>query len=231
MAILLYDLVGSDVSKPFSPHCWKVAMALCHKGLDFTAVPTTFTEVPSVENGVSPTIPVIRDGGSIVADSFAIAEYLDGAYPLQASLFGGEGGHAMARFVERWSQTQLHPVITRIIILDLVAGLAPRDADYFRSNREQRFGKTLEAIAQTGPEARAELVRNLEPLRSMLGYQDFIGGATPLFSDYIVFGALQWARVCGAGNVLAPDDPVAAWFERCLDLHSGLGRRVTPFGN
>jgi glutathione S-transferase len=48
MPILLYDLVGKDTARPFSPHCWKVAFALAHKGLDFESVPTAFTEVPLI---------------------------------------------------------------------------------------------------------------------------------------------------------------------------------------
>ena len=81
MAILLYDLVGADAGRPFSPHCWKAKMALAHKGLEFDTVPTPFTSVPKVEGGTSKTVPVIRDGDKVVADSFAIALYLEDAYP------------------------------------------------------------------------------------------------------------------------------------------------------
>ncbi|TIP61822.1 MAG: glutathione S-transferase family protein, partial [Mesorhizobium sp.] len=44
--------------------------------------------------------------------------------------------------------------------------------------------------------------------------------------DYIVFGALQWARVASPYRLLDGSDVVAQWFERCLDLHGGLGRKV-----
>lgn len=67
---------------------------------------------------------------------------------------------------------------------------------------------------------------SLEPLRSLLGYQPFIGGQSPLFADYIVFGAFQWVRIMSPFPVLADGDPVAAWFERCLDLHGRIGRDV-----
>jgi hypothetical protein len=30
-------------------------------------------------------------------------------------------------------------------------------------------------------------------------------------------------------RVLEADDPVAAWFERCLDLHGGLGRQQAGY--
>jgi glutathione S-transferase len=60
----------------------------------------------------------------------------------------------------------------------------------------------------------------------MLKRQPFLGGEGPLFADYILFGALQWARVASPFPVLSADDPVADWFGRCLDLHEGLARRM-----
>jgi len=67
----------------------------------------------------------------------------------------------------------------------------------------------------------------LEPLRAMLKRQPFIGGATPLFADYIVFGPLQWVRITSPKTILEDGDPVKDWFERRLNLHDGLGRSVT----
>jgi glutathione S-transferase len=60
----------------------------------------------------------------------------------------------------------------------------------------------------------------------MLASQPFIGGDSPLFADYIVFSAFQWARVMSSYAVLPPQDPIAEWVERCLALHEGFARRV-----
>ncbi|MER9598725.1 glutathione S-transferase family protein [Mesorhizobium sp. M0244] len=226
MTILLYDLVGRDTARPFSPHCWKVAMALAHKGLDITSVPTRFLEVPKVEGGISKLVPVIRDGETVVADSFAIALYLEETYPGRPTLFCGDGGKATARFIERWSQLTIHPYVTTAAILDLHAMQDEANAAYFRQNREQRFGKRLEEVYATRDAGLAGFRASLEPLRSMLGYQPFIGGPSPLFADYIVFGALQWARIATPYRLLDDSDVVAQWFKRCLDLHGGLGRTV-----
>ena len=226
MTIVLYDLVGHDVARPFSPHCWKIKMALAHKGLDATKVPTRFLEVPKVEGGVSKTVPVIRDGDNIVVDSFAIALYLDEAYPERPTLFSGEGGKAMARFIERWSQLTIHPYVTSVALLDLHGMQDEQNAAYFRENREQRLGKRLEEVVAGRDAGLAAFRASLEPLRSTLTYQPFLGGATPLYADYIVFGALQWARVASPYRLLADSDSVAQWFERCLDLHGGIGRQV-----
>lgn len=61
----------------------------------------------------------------------------------------------------------------------------------------------------------------------MLKSQPFLGGNSPLFADYIVFGALQWARIVSPQRLLSEGDVVTDWFERCLELHGGLGRSVT----
>ena len=226
MTILLYDLVGNDASRPFSPHCWKAAMALAHKGLDFESVPTPFTAVPTIEGGVSKIVPVIRDGDMTVADSFAIALYLEDAYPERPTLFGGEGGKAMTRFIERWSQLTIHPYLGAAALMDIHGVLAPEDQAYFRKSREARYGKRLEEVPAGRETGLAAFRASLEPLRSMLTYQPWIGGASPLFADYIVFGAFQWVRVISPFQVLAADDPVAEWFGRCLDLHGGIGGKV-----
>ncbi|TIN51356.1 MAG: glutathione S-transferase family protein, partial [Mesorhizobium sp.] len=201
-------------------------MALAHKGLDATKVPTRFLEVPKVEGGVSKTVPVIRDGERVVADSFAIALYLDEAYPERPTLFGGEGGNATARFIERWSQLTIHPYLMTVLLTDLHSMQDEANRAYFRESREQRLGKRLEEVVAGRDEGLAGFRASLEPLRSMLSYQPFIGGTSPLFADYIVFGALQWARVASPYQLLETGDGVAEWFERCLDLHGGIGRQV-----
>ena len=226
MTILLYDLVGEDPNRPFSPHCWKAAMSLVHKGLDFKSVPTRFLEVDKVEGGMSKTVPVIRDGNRVVGDSFAIALYLEETYPDRPTLFGGEGGKAMARFVERWSQTQLHPFLGSAALMDIYERQDEQNGVYFRESREVRYGKPLEEVAADRDGHLAGFRKKLEPLRSTLEYQPFIGGKSPLFADYIVFGALQWVRVTSTYQFLETGDVIAAWFERCLDLHGSVARKV-----
>ena len=226
MSRTVYTLCGADSARPFSPHCWKTVMSLRHKGLDFQEIPLPFTEIPKVENGVSKTVPILRDGDRLIADSFAIALYLEETYPARPSLFGGESGKALARFVESYSQTTIHPAVTRIAIQQIHDMLDPHDQAYFRESRKERLGRTVEEVA-TGRDAEIEAFpATLKPLRYMLGHQPFIGGQAPLFADYIVFGALQWLKITSGSVHLPADDPVLDWFERCLDLHDGEARRI-----
>ncbi|MEF2070969.1 glutathione S-transferase family protein [Consotaella aegiceratis] len=226
MSVLLYDLVGRDAARPFSPHCWKVRMALKHKGLAFETVPVPFTQIPAIEGGATKTVPLLRDGDRLVVDSFAIAEYLDEAYSERPTLFGGEGGRALSRFVESWSQRTIHSRITTFAVLDIHDILGDVDQAYFRGDREAKLGRALEDV-QAGREGRVDdFLKAIEPLRATLQRQPFLGGEAPLFADYIVFGAFQWLRIASPFRVLPDGDPVAEWFERCLGLHEGYARTV-----
>lgn len=226
MTRLLYTLCGANPAQRFSPHCWKIEMALAHKGLDFVERPTPFTGIADIEGGFSRMVPVLNDGGKLLRESFEIALYLEDAYPDRPTLFGGEGGKALSRLVEGYATTVLTSSLRKIITKDIHDCLAPVDQAYFRPGREQRLGRTLEEIEEAHGVEIAALQPKLEPIRHVLASQPFIGGAAPLFADYILFGTLQWARVVSPKRILAADDPVRRWFERCLDLHDGHARNV-----
>ena len=219
---VLYDLAGRDEGVRFSPYCWRIRMALAHKGLDVQAVPWRFTEKDRIAFAGSERVPVLVDGEAVVTDSMAIADYLEQRYP-QQPLFESPQARAHALFIRHWTETVLFPQITRQIVADLVLQLHPMDVPYFRSTREARLGMTLEAFSADREAHLPALHASLQPLRATLAGQAWLGGDGPSFADYIVFAAFQWAR-CGAGrSLLASDDPVAEWFERLLNRFDGLG--------
>jgi glutathione S-transferase len=222
---ILYDLAGADPARRFSPFCWRTRLALAHKGLEVETVPWRFTATERIAFSGQGLVPVLVDGDRTLSDSWTIATWLEEAYPDRPSLFGGGGGLATARFVNAWADGVLHPAVSRLIILDVIACLAPEDADYLRRSREARFGMALEQWAAE-PEARlAEFRRTLQPLRTVLKAQPWLGGAAPLYADYIAFGAFQWARAVSPLRLLEADDPVAEWRGRVMDLFGGLARR------
>lgn len=227
MSIQLYDLVGMDSDVFFSPHCWKTKMMLSHIGLDYESVPTRFTEIPTIENGSCKTLPSINHDELVVQDSFAIAQHFAGlSKEFEQKIFGGPGGEPMVRFIESWSQSQLHSWIMGWAILDIYALLDEKDQQYFRTSREALMGKTLEKIAEDREDTIPELIKRLLPLRLLLKQHDFIGGETPNFADFIVFGTFQWLRVSSSLQMIDSNHPAMAWFDRCLDLFDGLGRTV-----
>src|SRR5215471_9721263 len=230
MAITLYDLAGAEANRRFSPFCWRTRMALAHKELDVETVPWRFTEKERLPRPNAGRVPVIVDNGQVVHDSSTIAEYLEDHYSDRPSLFGGETGKALSRFVQNWTETVLQPGIIGFVVFDIHRHIGPADQAYFRKSREERFGKRLEEVVGDRDARLPAFRESLVPLRRTVERQDYLGGASASYADYIVFGAFQWARAISDYELLAPDDPVAAWRGRMLDLFGGLARKSPAYG-
>ena len=231
MAITMYDLAGIDADRRFSPFWWRARMALAHKGLDVETVPWRFTEKDKLPQPSQGRVPVICDGDRVVHDSTAIADYLEERYADRPSLFGGETGRGLTRFVQNWTETVLQAGLVRLVVLDIHRHIGPEDQAYFRKSREERFGTSLEEVVKDR-EARLPAFRaSLDPLRRTVERQDFVAGKAPAYADYVVFGAFQWARSISDFELLAADDPVRAWRSRILDLFGGLARRNRAYGS
>jgi glutathione S-transferase len=225
MTLKLFELVGTDVERPFSPFCWRTRMALAHKGLGAESIPWCFTEKAAIAPHRSEKVPVLLDGETAIVDSWHIAAYLEDRYPDRPSLFGGAGGRAMARMLNWWGDVTVVGGMFPLIVADIPGHLKPVDAAYFRKSREARFGKPLEEIMASRDRAVAGFRKSLDPLRLTLRTQPFLGGTAANYADYIVFGAFQWARVVSPFKLLVEDDPVHAWRERLLDAFDGLARK------
>ena len=225
----LHDLAGQDDDCRFSPHCWRVRMALAHKGLEVETLPWRFTEKDAIADSGQGQVPVLRDGDRVVHESWQIAEYLDEAYPERPRLFESPQARAHAQMIRHWAQRSLHPAVVQVIMPELFAALHEKDKGYFRESREARFGTTLEAFAGDREEKLANLGKALAPLRDTVKLQPYLGGTAPSFADYIVFGAFQWARAVCPTALVAEDDPVYAWRGRLLEAYDGLAAKAQGF--
>jgi glutathione S-transferase len=227
--ILLYDLAGAG-DRRFSSNCWRTRFALAHKGLAIETRATRFIDIPALEGGGYPTVPIIRDGDDVIVDSWRIATFLEARYPAP-SLFDHPGVEAFARQLQSWLVTAVSPALLKVFVLDLHARLDPADQTYFRQSRERRFEMTLEQLADGPRETRIAAARTaLGPLREALAdtsaQRPFLGGVRPLYPDYLAAAALMWPRAVSPGPLLSVDDPILRWFERMLDLFDGLARRA-----
>jgi glutathione S-transferase len=225
MSLKLFELVGTDEQRPFSPFCWRTRMALAHKGLSAQTIPWCFTDKDAIAPHQSEKVPVLIDGDNSVADSWAIANYLEDTYPDRPSLFGGAGGRAMGRMMNWWGDIAVVGGMFPLIVADIPGHLKPVDAQYFRRTREARFGKPLEEVVAGRDKAVEGFRRALEPMRLTLKTQAYLGGDAPSYADYIVFGPFQWACVVSPFRLLADDDPVCTWREKLLDAFDGMARR------
>lgn len=234
MAILLYDLtVQGDLR--ISPFCWRTKYALAHKGLAYETRPVAMTDIPSIAGGAHKTVPILEDGDQIVGDSWAIADYLDRAYPDRPAIFGSPGERGLCQFVEAWMFSSMALHLMHIYLKDIHDLVLEKDRAHFRATREARLGRTLEE-AVAGREARVEPARAaFEPVRVLITRlgQPFLSGERAGYADYMLAGFLLWIAGIGAGigtvPLLAAGDPLVDYFERVRDLHGGVGRS-SPVG-
>lgn len=228
MARQLYELCGTDPARIFSPYCWRSRMALAQKGLDFESVPWRFTETDRLAFAQHDKVPVLVDGDRVVADSWAIAQYLDEAYPAAPSLLRGNPEPYV--FVAAWNDAVLQAGLARLIVSDIPPLLAPAHAAYFHESREKRFGMPLAQVTAGREEKLPAFRATLQPLRVALRGRTFLGGDAPDYADHIVFGSFMWARSTSPLPIIEPDDALWPWRERMLDLFGGMARNAPSFG-
>jgi len=229
MTLKLYELVGTDEARPFSPFCWRTRMALAHKGLTAASIPWRFTEKALIAPHGAEKVPVLLHGDKPVVDSWVIANFLEDAFADAPSLFGGEGGRAVMRMLNWWGDIAVVGGIFPLVVADIPAHLDERDAAYFRASREARLGKPLEEVAAGRDKGVVGFRKSLDPLRLTLKTQPYLGGVAPNYADYIVFGGFQWARAVSPFKLLEAEDPVYAWREKLLDAFDGLARKSPGF--
>jgi glutathione S-transferase len=228
MPIQLYELTGRD-DRRFSPYCWRTRMALEHKGLSYETVPVRFTDKDIIAFSGQERVPVIKDGDTVVSDSWVIAEYLEDHYPDAPSLFGGENGRGLAKFMNVWTDRALHLALIKLVIVDILDHVDPADTDYFAESRTARFGKSP-AEVQTRSEADIKAFgAAVSTLRAALDGQDYLSGSAPAYGDYIVFGAFAWARAISNFPLIEKGDVVYTWRERVLDLYDGMARKTIGY--
>jgi glutathione S-transferase len=75
---------------------------------------------------------------------------------------------------------------------------------------------TLEAACADRDHRVIGFRQSLEPFRTTLKTQPFIGGEAPNYADYLRSGGFMWARSTSPFKLLSNDDPIAFWRERLL---------------
>ena len=65
--IELWDLAGAEADRRFSPYCWRVKLALHHKGLPFATIPWRFIEKDRIAfSGQGKVHKILRNDGTAV---------------------------------------------------------------------------------------------------------------------------------------------------------------------
>ncbi|MDZ7747668.1 MAG: glutathione S-transferase N-terminal domain-containing protein [Halofilum sp. (in: g-proteobacteria)] len=211
----LYDLAAADPACRFSQHCWRVRLALYHKGLDYDAEPWRFTDKEAIAFAGTQKVPVLVDGERVIHDSWEILGYLQDTYAQGPSLFGGPDARAQVAFFRHWTERVVHAGLAPMIVRDIWARLHERDQAYFRETREARFGRTLEALAEETPQRLPAFREALAPLRATVEAQAFVAGdarACPTSSSTRPCSGCAAARGSSCSSPMTPWRPGSrAW--------------------
>jgi glutathione S-transferase len=222
MSLIVYERVGHNGCQP-SPFSWRTRYALTHKDLDVEYRRMRFCDVETIQRlSGQRLVPILIDGDTVVNDSWNIATYLEDRFPDRPSLFGESASRAVTRLVNHWADTTFHLPLRMLIFPNFVQCLCPEDRDYFLRSRENEFGMTVEQIREQGARWRKKFEAACLPLERLLREQDFIGGHSPRYADYIVFSDFLQAHVCGHTDLLRPGSPIARWRMRMSDAFETL---------
>ncbi|KAI8855278.1 glutathione S-transferase [Chytridium lagenaria] len=216
----LYDIVfdhnADDRAFYRSPNPWKIRLSLLHKRIPFQTVEMTLLEVSTdltAKKGSKATAPALElEDGTLICDSYRIAEYLEENYPNAPSLFTGTStipadpaavtlGKAYGRLVDcglgnsdpQWA------VWFDLIFPDLQAAASEGSAnrEYFIS--DSRLGPNGFQIQMDRPKKEDLLGRaklTVLPLITVLRERpgEFFQGKEPGFVDYVIFGRYAMCR-------------------------------------
>ena len=223
--IELWELNGKG-ERPYSLFSWRTRMALKHKGLPFESHPVGMSDKAAISFSGGKTVPIIKDGESVVRDSWKIAEYLEEKYADRPTLFGGAIGRGVTQAFNTWVDRVVVPAAMPVIVADIHERVDPADETFFRQQFEGFLKCTLEEARARRPQALERLQRTLEPMQATLKRQAFVCGSAPAYGDYILFSLFQWMRVTSPQDIFNNSDPLSGWRSRILDLYDGFARNV-----
>ncbi|SEE75806.1 glutathione S-transferase [Rhizobiales bacterium GAS191] len=214
----LYELDNIE-GESTSPFVWRIKFALQKKGIAYDNAPTGFFGIPRIGRGrigsdMVKTVPVVEHDGRFVSESWAIAEWLDEAFPDLPRLFSSPAELAMGKFFDKWFGTAVLPPMFRSCVYQIFEHVRPEEREYFRATRERMFKQTLEAVAADSDMYIARMREALLPMRLALRRDPYLGGDQPNYADHIAWGAFVGFSYIVEKPLLAPDDPLHAWVER-----------------
>jgi glutathione S-transferase len=209
--IELYDLTAANDLRP-SPFCWRTKAVLTYKNLPYTTVPVRFTDKDKIAFSGQDRVPVIKDNGTVVSDSWKIAQYYEEKHP-DPKIFPGLGHKEACRFFNLYVDNTVHPALFPIVVFDIFQKVDPADREYFRTSREKRLGMTLEQVAAKRGEFRPKLQEVLSQLNATIAGQDYFFGLFT-YADICLFGTFKWATAVSEEPIFDSAPNLRVWWER-----------------
>jgi len=222
MSLLLYEHVAEN-GKVVDPYSWRIRLALAHMEIRVKRVPISlykFREFFLKEKLLY--LPTIIDGERKIESSWEVANYLERNFPESPSLFGGEVGTHLAKFIHSWAEKNLLKHLYALIGQNIYEILELNDRPLFEDFLQDRYNLKCDLIKNQKDEKVLKFRQSLDPFRLTMLDRPFLSGEIPAYADYILYGPLKWAEEIYPGELIEGQDIIFLWKSRMDQLFSYL---------
>ena len=205
-----------------SPFCIAVIQSVRAAGIEPELIHVSIAdraEIVRLTDGAYYQVPVLTDGEQVIyesgPDSQDIAAYLDDHY-LAGSLFPVHTGGLQA-IVNRYLENDVESVTFKVcdaVLIPTMPDVIERTLTI--RHKERKFGiGCVQRWARERENLVAEAVRLLRPFEETLAHGGpFLFGATPVYSDFLLFGILRNFTFCDGDQLPTGLPAVEAWQTR-----------------
>ncbi len=204
-----------------SHYCEKVRFILDYKGLDYRKVEVTpgVGQLDLFQLSGQRQVPVLKDGAEVIADSTAIAKYLEKTYPEKPILPTDPKQRALCFVLEEWADESIG-INGRKVMLNAfshspdlrTAALPNATPDIFKTVVSAVPNELLDVLSLgvgLSPDvvnaAREIMQQNLESLSTLLSDQPYLLGDQPTLADFAVAGLSMYVKFPDGEYVDLPD--------------------------
>ncbi len=202
MPLKIFEEVGKD-NILLSPFCHNLRLAISHMKLEAEFVGVTPKEMGNYQ---FKALPILKDDKRRIHTAFEIAKYLERNFPISPTIFGGEAGTYLAKFVNSYIEDGLYNYLLGFLKDDILNKLEEADREIFLSR--------ILLINKSKKDNLLEFTRRLNPIRTTLKKQDFLFGERPGYVDFMVYGLFIWANSMTDLTLLNGRDSLNNWLLR-----------------
>ena len=206
-----------------SQYSEKVRLILDYKQLEYRKIEVTpgVGQIELLQKSGSRQVPVLKDGGTYIADSTAIALYLERKYPERPIIPTDSLAKGQCLLIEEWADVSIGSFGRKAFIgalnqnQNFRTSLLPANTpDLLKTAIGAIPGEVLEVLgtgvgfgADAVKEAKKSLTQDLEALCLILQNQPYLTGDTPTLADLAVAG-LSILLKFPSGSYLNIPDPL-----------------------
>lgn len=204
-----------------SHYCEKVRLILDYKGLAYKKIEVTpgVGQIDLYRMSGQRQVPVLKDGNEVIADSTAIAKYLDRKYPDRPLIPTDPKQQALCWMMEEWADESIglkartamlgafskDPAFRAAVLPSSTPDLLKNIVRSVPSDALSILGTGIGFGADAVKAAHEGLRQNLEALSTLLMDQPYLTGDQPTLADFAVAGLTMYIKF-PAGHYLAIPD-------------------------